>query len=68
METKLSEAVKVLIEALKTNEDYRRSWNDNIAMAFKDEYSRNRLKYKTRQDIHKIANTAANDFLKLLCK
>lgn len=67
METKLSEAVKILIEALKTDEDYRRSWNDNIAMSFKDEYLRNKLKYKTKQDIHKIANSSANDFLNLLC-
>jgi hypothetical protein len=60
-------AIKVLKNALKTNDGYREGWKSNIAMAFKDEYSRSKLKYKTREDIHYIANEAADNFLTLLC-
>jgi len=60
-------AIKIVQNALRTDEGYRIGWQANIAMAFKDEYSRNRLKYKTKQDIHNIANTAADDFLNILC-
>jgi hypothetical protein len=59
-------AMKVLINAFKTDEDYRRSWKDNIAMSFKDEYSRTPEVFK--HDIHTIANMAADNFLNLLCK
>jgi len=38
MDNKLKEAVETLIEALKTDEDYRRSWKDGIAMSFHDTY------------------------------
>jgi len=67
MKNKIKEAIDTLSEALKTDEGYRIGWQANIAMTFKDEYSRNSLKYKTRQDIHNIANTAADSFLNLLC-
>lgn len=74
MDNKLQEAVKTLIEALKSDEDYRRSWSANIAMAFKDECYR---EFKedlyteygdAEEEIHKIANTAADNFLNLLCE
>ena len=67
MENKLKEAIDTLVEALQTDEGYRIGWQANIAMSFKDEYSRNKLKYKNRQDIHKIANTASDNFLNMLC-
>ncbi len=63
---KLQEAVEVLCKALKENEDYYRSWKANIAMAFKDEYSRTPEVFK--HDIHTIANEAADNFLKQLIK
>ncbi len=68
MPNELEVAIAVLINALKTDEGYRIAWKSNIAMAFKDEYFRNKSKYKNREDIHKIANTAADDFLKSLCR
>ena len=68
MDSKLKDAVEILVQALKTDEGYRIGWQANIAMAFKDEYNRNRLKYKTKQDIHTIANNASDNFLDLLCK
>lgn len=67
MDNKIKNALEVIAEALRTDEGYRIGWQANIAMAFKDEYARNRLKYKTKQDIHNIANTAADNFLNLLC-
>jgi hypothetical protein len=66
MEDKLKTAVDTLIEFLKTDKNYRRSWKDNIAMSFKDEYLRTPEVFK--HDIHTIANEAADNFLKLLCK
>ena len=60
-----------LVEALKTDEDYRRSWSANIAMAFKDEWQRaadDGGLPATPDKIHVIANKAAEYFLWLLCK
>lgn len=69
MDNKLQEAVKTLIEALKSDEDYRRSWKANIAMAFKDEWRREDFQ-KSEQDfeaVHILANNSADNFLNLLC-
>ena len=66
--TKLEQAIHVLQAELLNDEDYRRSWTANIAMAFKDNYHRNKLKYKNRGDIHIIANNAAEEFITQLCK
>lgn len=58
-----------LIKELKEDPEYRRTWKDNIAMAFKDEYCRTNLWFApTRNEIHEIANNAAENFLNLLCK
>jgi hypothetical protein len=72
MEDKLKTAVETLIEFLKADEDYRRSWKANLAISFKDEYYRT---YKVKgfsenelTEIHNVANNAADNFLKLLCK
>lgn len=59
------EAVTKLCQSLKEDESYYISWKSNVAMAFYDEF------YKTYPDnelaqIHTIANTAADNFLKLL--
>ena len=73
MDNKLQEAVKTLIEALKSDEDYRRSWSANIAMAFKDEHYRfagdgaGSVGFVNRDDVHEIANQSADNFLNLLC-
>jgi hypothetical protein len=65
MKTKVSKAVKTLTEALRKDPDFYRSYQANIAMAFKDEYDRSSKKYKNRGDIYKIANTAADNFMNL---
>ena len=58
--------LKKLIKALQTDKEYRRGWQANLSMAFKDEYDRCHKKYKTKIDIHYIANKAACNFLRLL--
>lgn len=73
MDNKLKEAVSVLVEALKTDEGYRIGWQANIAMAFKDEFWRTCTTHKhldlmDKEALHNIANTAADNFLNLLCK
>ena len=72
----IQHAMKILINSLRTDKDYRRSWQANIAMAFKDEMSNwltlNKPTFKdeieTELDIHEIANQASNNFLDLLCR
>jgi len=72
MKTKLSKAVKTLSKELKKDKDLYYAYQANIAMQFKDEYSRRRKEknydYINNEDIHKIANDAAKSFLDLLIK
>jgi len=63
--------INALVKALDGDEDYRRTWSANIAMAFKDAYYK-RLDnkggcYLNDGDIHNVANVAADNFLKTLC-
>lgn len=59
--------MKILVEKLKTDPDYRYAWQANIAMAFQDEY--NRHKDGPQQiNIHLISNNAADYFLENLCR
>jgi len=58
-----------LIKKLKAEPDYYYAWQSNIAMAFQDAYSWEKLNKKpSRKDIHKISNIASKNFLDLLCK
>jgi hypothetical protein len=71
--TKLEKAVKTLIKELKMDDDYRRCWVANIAMAYLDadaQYKRGRstMTYLNKNDKHTIANLAAENFINLLCK
>ena len=69
MENKLKEAVEVLCKALREDEDYYRSWKDNIAMSFYDECVKQRCDSdETSEDLMNIANNAADNFLKQLIK
>lgn len=74
MENNTKDAINILIEILKIDEDYRRSWQANIAMCFKDECYRSfkeslYTEYRDApEEIHKIANKAAINFLNLLCE
>jgi len=63
----LQQAVKVLIEALRNDPSYYEGWKSNIAMSFKDEFSRS-LPKDDDLPIHDIANKAADNFLQLLTK
>lgn len=64
--------IEKLVNSLKSDVDYRRSWIANIAVSFQDEVHRYRKKtgkkYLNAQDIHTISNTAAEEFLTLLCR
>lgn len=66
----VSEAVKVLTQALKDDVEFREAYKANIAMSFKDEYFRKKLdkKYLNKNDLHLVANQAADNFLNLLCE
>jgi hypothetical protein len=76
MENKTKEAVLTLIAALKEDNDYYRSWKDNIAMTFKDAYFNDFIKpfqngaykIKEHETVHTVANNAADNFLQLLIK
>lgn len=59
------EAVDIVCQALITDEGYRRSWQANIAMAFQDEFHKS---YMDSYDLHRVANTAATNFLSRLCE
>jgi len=67
---KIEDAIDNLIYALNEDNDYRESWKANIAMAYKDNY--HWYKEKTgktvmnKEDLHIIANNAADYFLKQL--
>jgi len=76
-ETKLIEAIEIVCQALREDKEYYNSWQANIAMAFKDEFNNYPMSYRgengkivnfNQEFIHKIANDAANNFLKLLTK
>ncbi len=47
--------------------EVRRAWKDNFAMAFKDRYHQykheHKKSYLSREDIHIIANEAAEHFI-----
>lgn len=70
---KIREAVITLIDNLNSDDDYRYSWQANIAMAFKDEYRRHTESMHpddkiNGEDIHNIANAAAIHFLENLTR
>jgi hypothetical protein len=66
----IKEATDLLATELKIDEGYRRTWQANIAMAFKDEWQRSANDGGlpcTPEHVHEIANKAATYFLSLLC-
>jgi len=60
--------IEILRKALKKDKELYYGYQSNIAVQFQDEFARNKKKYKNRQDIHEISNTAAKNFLDLLIK
>lgn len=55
-----------LTKALKRDPGYRIAWKANLAMAFYDTYRQQKGR-TGRVKLHKIANDAAEHFLKLIC-
>lgn len=64
----LERSIQKLGSELKEDPEYFYAWQANIAMAFFDEYRRNNKKYKNRDDLLKISNEAAKNFLSLIIK
>lgn len=63
------QAMKQLVKALNKDEDYRRSWKANIAMAFYDEYRRREhTKVLNDRFVLSVANDAADNFLDILTR
>lgn len=63
--------IEDLVKALESDPGYRMSWLANIAMPFQDEWQRavdSGGLPSTPDQIHAIANKAAEYFLWLLCK
>jgi hypothetical protein len=64
--------IEELIKELRIDKDLYYAYQANIAMAFKDEFSRRRktkkYNYFTRNDIHEVGNQAAKNFLDLLIR
>lgn len=56
------QAIKHLGKQLREDDSYYESWKSNIAMSFQDCYHQ----AEDKTNIHQIANTAADHFLKLL--
>jgi hypothetical protein len=63
----VSDAVKCLCAALRKDKGYFISWQSNIAMAFCDE-NRRQGSRDSYVKVHKVANTAAVNFLNLLIR
>ena len=71
-QVELKPAFERVIKELREDEDYYRSWRDNIAMSFYDESRTFKKefgrKFMNNNSIREIANAAADNFLKLLIK
>jgi hypothetical protein len=76
-DTMLELSLNVIRTALKDSPDYYRSWQANIAMSFKDEYAQKgyrtngngiKIYALSEEFVHEIANSAADNFLKLFIK
>jgi len=64
--TQMEKAINTLTRALRKDPGFRIGWKANIAMAFVDTYGQQKGR-TGRVKVHKIANDAAEHFLKLLC-
>lgn len=57
----VKQTIDNLITTLKSDEDYYRTWKDNLSMCIQDEYSTN-----ISFDVNTFANNCAHRFLQLL--
>jgi hypothetical protein len=67
MGKEIEQAIDTLVKNLKEDKDYRRTWKANIAMSFYDEVKRRDPEGKEIRNLHETANTAAENFLTMLC-
>ncbi len=69
---RLKKAIKILIRNLRKDKELYYGWQSNIAMAFNDHYYNYKKKKNKRwlnqEDLHKIANESAKNFLNLLIR
>ena len=65
VDMEISKAVKVLTKSIREDEELYYAYQSNIAVAFQDEFARSPLEYKNRQEIHRISNNAAKNFLNI---
>lgn len=63
-EDDLADAISVLVRALKKDDNYRMTWQANIAMAFQDEFHRSHR----HCGVHEMSNEAAKNFLSNLMR
>lgn len=67
----ITHAIKIITNAIKTDEGYKIGWVANIAMAYIDNEhwykQKTGKKYLNKKDKHIIANNAAENFIKQLC-
>jgi len=73
MEITVKQAIEKITDELKNDEAYYIGWQANIAMAFKDEFHRQagnpgEMRHINSDELHVISNTAADNFLALLCR
>jgi hypothetical protein len=67
----LKKSVETLCCALRKDPQYFESWKANIAMSFKDEFRTvhpGAMSPNEWNNLHQIANTAAENFLNLLIR
>jgi serine/threonine protein kinase len=67
----IKEAIDTITKALREDPEYRISWVANIAIQFKDRASVQTvdgLCMMTSDEVHSMANEAAEGFISLLCK
>ena len=69
----IKEAIDTLTKALREDKGYYISWQANIAMAFQDEFwgqcvTHRHLALMDKDNLHKISNNAAENFLQMLIK
>ncbi len=70
MDNTFEKAVKTVTRVIKNDKELFESYKANIAMAFKDEFAKAKIEknYINSDDLHKIANKAAKNFLDLWCR
>jgi hypothetical protein len=67
-QTELQKAMKIVTKHIKKDKEYREGWKANIAMSFYDEVRRSGEKYMSSVRLSRLANKAADSFLRMLTR